>query len=717
MLYRLLFFLFYLVLPTAHLLADDNLLGDVFASGIVIDLREPEYCEGVLTTSKGGVITASDMRIQAMDIAYTKKMVDGKAVCRIVAEGELLLEFGDYFFVGERLEYDFQDKSGIIYQGRTFTDPWFFGGDTIALNSDGSYTLSHSFLTTSEDRNPDWKIAAKTINLYPNRDFKGQHFTLQFSNVPVLWLPRLQGNLNAIFDGPIRYSFRWDRQGPRAGLSYEIFSWERWKAFLRADYRLTRGPGIGLETRYRSSDHRQVFHTINYVARDSSLENPHEKVRYRFQGSYANVLMHDQVTINFSYDKLSDKYMATDYKDRNLDLEYSGITQLQVRRQDHYWISNFLTTVRINHFQTTKQQLPAFELSFRPFEIASTGVISDSNFNASYLDFKYAKNLKHVHDYCSSRIAYHHRLYRPIAVGPLTITPQAGGLLVYYGNVPKENHRWLTLGFAGCEANLPFSRFYQKIKHVVVPYVSYQSYTYPTSTPPDHFIFDIDDGWYRLNIIRFGVRNNFYFKDNQGLTERQLQADFYANGFINSHTIGRAIPKLYADVTLFATSRLKYTLNTSWDIEHSLWNYCNFRTAWTLSDNFALSAEFRYRNKYDWRKADRSNFMLDAFRSEQELLHSQLSDRRDTLLLHVFFRLNPKWALEFQTRHGWQRKHEPNYTEFELDLIGVVYSAWNIKFSYQHRENDHHRFAVYLKLGGTRPDEWKCRHAVPALEF
>ncbi len=68
------------------------------------------------------------------------------------------------------------------------------------------------------------------------------------------------------------------------------------RAFVKFDYRLTRGPGIGLETYYRSSDHKETFEAINYVARDSSIENPKERFRYRFQGDYSRSLFNDTVS-------------------------------------------------------------------------------------------------------------------------------------------------------------------------------------------------------------------------------------------------------------------------------------------------------------------------------------------------------------------------------------------------------------------------------------
>src|SRR4029079_4207116 len=117
-----------------------------------------------------------------------------------------------------------------------------------------------------------------------------------------------------------------------------------------------------------------------------------------------------------------------------------------------------------------KQELPTLETSWRPAELGSTGIITDNGFSASYLDFKYSNDLKHVHDYNSTRIGYQQRLYKPFYTGPITTTPEVGGVGIYYGNVPEENQRLLALGRFAIESNMPIFRKYDSWKHVIIPY-------------------------------------------------------------------------------------------------------------------------------------------------------------------------------------------------------------------------------------------------------
>jgi hypothetical protein len=691
---------------------------DGFSEGISINLREPEYSDGILTTEKGGVVTGPNVRIQAQNIIYTRKLIDGAPLYRIEASDNVMLEFGEYIFVGERLEYDFQSKTGTIYNGRSGLPPWYFGGETITLNADGTYTIHEGFVTTSENYKADWQISSEEATLSNDRYLSAHNVKFSFIKLPLFWLPSFHANLDSIFDSPIRYSFRWGgKQGPRLGAVYELYSWDRFKLFFRFDYRITRGPGGGLETHYRSADHKETLETINYMARDNAIDVHHEKTRYRFQGVYNNLLCNDQVTVNLTWDKLSDKYMATDYNDNGLELDTAGRTQLLLRRQNPYWIANLFTHLRVNNFQTVKQELPTLENTWKPYAIGDTGIIIENVGKASFLDFKYANDVNDGKDYRSTRIEYNHHSYRPIPLGAFTFTPEMGGIGLYYGDSPQGKSRFLAIGYASGELNTRLYRYFDSYKHVLIPYAKYEYFSSPTFSPHDHYIFDIEDGWVRLSMLRFGLDQNFYYKDENGLTQRFISVDMYANAFFDIKTLPTTIPKAYIDAILYSASTLKHTCNTAWDFNRHTLDHLNIRTDWTISDNTAVAVEYRHRDSTDWRKADDTNFMLDAYRSVEELLHSQLSDRRDTVLFHAFYRFNPNWAVEMQSRNGWNRKFEPSYTEFEVDLLGTLQSAWNIKFSYQHKENDHHRVAVYLSVGLKKPDRAKYDCYVPKLEF
>ncbi len=692
---------------------------DLFSEGITIDLREPFYSDLELSTQQGGVITGPGIRIQAQELLYSRKP-DGLQQKRLVkAKGHVMVEYGDMLFVGESLEYDFLTRTGTIEQGRTAMYPWFFGGERIVLCANQSYYLDSAFFTTSEDVKNDWKILATKASVTDRCYLTAENLQIRAFDIPVFWIPYFKLNLDFIFDTPIRYYVSvGGRRGMRFGIQYKLFTWNNWKTYLRMDYRLFRGPGGGFEVHYKGPDNKQRFDMINYVARDNSLSDLSERFRYRFQGFYNNILLRDKVSVNLTYDKLSDKDMATDYEDMSLRFAIAERTQLTVRRQEWSWIANFIAKPRVNTFQTLKQELPTVESNIRPTVLGPTGIIMANDFRASYLDFDYTNKLTNVSDYSSLRLEYNTNLYRPFHFGFLTATPEAGGVSIYYQNTPERKPQLLALGLLGAEVNTSLYRKFFDYKHVVKPYIKYSYYTFPTSKPDQHYIFDIEDGWFRLNTTRFGFLHNLYAKQENGCINRFLSADFYAYAFIDTPTIERVVPRLYSDIIYQLSPFIKHTVQFAWDYQRKQIAHLNVLMEWTLDETCAVAAEYRHRNAYDWRKVEYFNFILDSFRTERELRRSSLSDRRDTLLVHLYYQFHPSWALEVTSRQGWNRSFEPSYFEYEIDIYGTIRSAWNLRFTLQHRENDK-RAAISFStsLGMKRPNESKFRCTPPCADF
>lgn len=695
-----------------------DLMKGVFSEGLMVDLREPTFQDGVLSTDQGGVIQGPDLRIQARKISYTRKEDGDNKIWTIRAEGDLLIEYKKNLFVGEYLEYDFITQTGIILDGRTMIGAWFVGGKTIHLMQDDTCLISDAYLTTSEGPTADWYLTAENATVQNQHYLSALNVKFKIYNVPLLWVPSLSTNLDTLSEHPFRYTFGWGGvQGPRLGASYEAVSWEQFRLLVMADYRLKRGPGGGFETHYHSLDRKSLFETINYVARDISLFNRHENMRYRFQGYYKDLLWGDKLSFELSYDKLSDEDMAADYADQSLALVPSERTQLEIRRQEESWIANLFARVRVNNFETILQELPSFYATSKPFYLPQTGIISDLRCTASYLDFTYAKDISNVHDYNAPRLQLLQKLYKPIVQGAVTIQPEVGGTAIFYGNSPGGSERWVALGTAGATITAPLHRYYsERWKHIITPYAEYQYFTFPTVSPDDHYIFDLNDAWYRVSMVRFGIDQSLYLKQRDGIIRRYLYADLYSRAFFETETIPTTIYKSYARLVMAPFATIRQTLETAWDWDEQELDHLNFRTEWTVNEDFAISAEYRHRDDFCWRKADPDNFVMESFHTIEELRHSQVSFRRDAAVLHFFYRFHPNWAIEFESLHGWNRRDHSRYIEFEVDLYGTLRSACRVKMSYQHREGDN-RVAVYLSLGGHSPDHERTGDFIPSLSF
>jgi len=675
---------------------------------VIVDLIDPLYSEGILTTSSGGVLTAPHIRIQAQKITYTRVLTGETSIFTVSCEGNLLVDYKDRVLVGDALYYDFISNKGFLTNGRTASPPWYIGGKEMLLLEDGNVVVIDGFITTSEGEIEDVVLRSPYISLTPDLILLAKHIHFNVNSVPLLYFPRLQLDLKNIERTPFGVKVGWGGfTGSYVSFLYRFLSWGDFKATARLDAFFSQGVGAGIETVYNPSGRPTQWYSRNYYAHDLALDDRRRKERYRFQGTFDDCLY--GVTIDGKYDFVSDGQMAADYTTKDFNLKTAGRTELNLRRREKDWIANLFTKVRVNHFQSVNQELPTFELQWHPFEIPKTGILCENKFKASYYSYVFSDailpqqtcdTLDQKKNFASSRVAIHPFFYRPFFFGPMTLTPEAGFIGIAYSNSPGGKSAGQAAGEAGIRLNTTFSKGWQNCKHVVEPYIHYYTITSPRVATDKHFIFSINDGVDHLNLVRFGTRTSFFHRSDCTIG-RVLWIDLWANAFFNTSTIPQTIPKGYLDIEWNPFPRLLCTLYSGWNFTHNQIDFYNVRCDWTWNAYLAFGVEYRHRSKYDWLKADFYNFILESVRSEQQLLHC-LSDRRDTFLFRTFARLSPDWTAQFDLRTGWNREHQPSYLEYQIELSRIIFQHWRLTFNLEHRQSDT-RFAFSLLLNRGPP--------------
>lgn len=675
---------------------------DVEDLKVTVDLQKPTFKDGVLTTDKGGVIYGPDLRIQAKHIRYLNKGKNHK----IEGKGDLLVQYKGRAYLGEEVVFDLSKKTGIVHEGKTYASPWYIGGNEIELKADGSYHVQNATLTTSDERDANWDLFASQVDVQEREIFTAHNIRFRLFQVPTLWLPYFKLNLKKSSEPIFRYFMNWDKgQGPRISGRYQIYSNESLALYLRGDYRLRKGAGGALETIYQPPHGRTRFITKSFVASDFLQNNPVKKRRFRLQGEFHATSKRGKTHADITWDRYSDILMPQDFKSEDFEVNTALKTELNINHKERDLITILNVRPRMNSFQTIKQNLPNFFLTMRPLKLGKTGIISKNYLKLSYLDFKYSKELvQSLQNFDSSRLETRQEAYRPFRLGPIIFTPKIGTIGVFYGENPEEHSRGLgALLYEGLIQTY-LHRYYADFKHVFRPYISYKGMSSPTIDVDQHFIFSIQDGIERLNQLTGGIET-FLFAKNQESIEPRFTANLYAQGFFTTKKIPQFIPKLYLKMawnypifSIFTTS--------AWNFRHQTLDYTNIHAKWTLNQNVAFNIEGRYRSRFDWRKADRENFILDVSRSESELLLSPLSDRRITLLTDCFFRFNPFWSCHVQSHQGWYRLNETPYNEFKIDLSTIITSNWRLQLIYTHTQEDD-RVAAAISLIKKESNELK----------
>jgi hypothetical protein len=657
-----------------------TLFSAVWAEELVINLKDPTFHQGVITTEDGGIITGDQLRIQARKIVYTNKVENGVPMKRIVAEGDLLLEYAGRPFVGEKLEYDFLSKSGTLYNGRTSADYWFIGGDEIKLEPDGSYLVENAYITTVEGQDAWWELRSSQIGIQEKNLLSAKNIKFNFFNFPLLWLPSFKLNLKWFRgDSPIRYKFIWDQiLKQKVSMRYEVFSNENLGVWARFDYQFKYGPGGAIETDYRSADERTTFKTRNYGGYGKFIPQQKSKNQFRFQGQWLTTSEDNKTHVHMTYDKMSSIKMPQDFKSDDFEINTQKRTIFFVTHQEENIFSRFNFQPRINRFQSINQQLPLFTADIRPLSLGKSGLISENWFSAGYLDYVFASRLsRELPSTRAGRFEMNSSLYRPLNLGPIILTPLIGGVGIFYTNSPQHQTTGQGIGVYGGDLNLPLSRSYERVTHTLKPYANFLGLTHPTSGLNNHYIFDINDGYQTLNQLKTGFRQEFFSRRKFKFLPN-FALDLYAYGFFGKTAFHRTFPKSYLDFEIHRPS-FAIISTISYNMQQMLWDYVNIRTDWTVSEDVALGFDYRHRSKFDWRKADPDNFILDVSRPISQLVHSPISDGRNTFFTRLYVRFSPTWTLQFESHSGWGRRDEPNYNEFNLKLSTFVTGKWKLE--------------------------------------
>jgi hypothetical protein len=284
-------------------------------------------------------------------------------------------------------------------------------------------------------------------------------------------------------------------------------------------------------------------------------------------------------------------------------------------------------------------------------------------------------------------------------MGPVCFTPSIGFIGQHFSNTPQHHARGQAIGTYGFTLNSTLFRSFPTFLHKLEPYLELSGLTAPTTPPHDHYIFTIEDGLARQTLFKPGISQSFYPKNSNLIPDITL--DLYTNIFANSTAFHRILPKLYL------TSEFQYpswliSTDIVYNFQQTLFDRLNIRSAWTINEDAAFTLEFRHRSRFDWRKSDHTNYIVDIERPIKQLLHSPLSDGRNTLLSKLQFRITPLWTCHVESHIGTGRKDEPNYYAYEVKLTTLLTGRWQMEFGYKYSPSTRQWIFPSVKLLNAR---------------
>lgn len=646
-----------------------------------INLLKPIYADGMLKTINGGVIAGEGLRIQARMIEYTKR----SNVHKVAAKGDLMIEYGGRFFVGDALEYDFLTQTGRVINGRTNIDLWFMGGELIEIKPNRTFIIQKPFVTTSENVDRDFDIQARRALITNDNYASAEKVTMRFLNIPLLALPTWRANLKPMTDSPVRFATYWDKgQGPRISMRYRIYSWEDLSIASRFDFRpdfQKVGVSGALDTVYDPKATSTYFVSRNFVQKDTFFNDTdpgNDRFRFRVQGIWKAQSKDRKKLFRSNWDWFNDKNLPLTFLMPDFELNTAKRTEALFRLMNNHSISSLYVRPRINSFQGFKQEIPSINVSLHPIALGASNIMLENNFRSSFYDYVYSDDIKGLlPDFKSLRLETDNNVYRSFHTPFFSFTPLAGFTGIFYNHSPNEGDVGQAIFRYEGLLNTKFQGRLASYTHNIEPYLNYKGLTSPTTSVDNYYVFGLGDGYNRLNQLRLGLKNDLF---SSCALMPTLSLDLYGNAFFSANTYNLLIPKTYADI-LWNISRLRLGAHFGWNIEESVLDYSNLSLLWTLSENVAFYTEFRHRSRFDWRKDNHQNYILDVTRPIDSLLDTPISDGRNTFLTRFQFKVHPEWIVRTQMHLGWGRKNEPGYNEGRLDVLHALATSWRARAS------------------------------------
>ncbi len=665
-----------------------------FSSPFTLYIKDPKYKDKVISTDQGGVMTSSGFRLQALKLTYIHKTEHHQPIHKVIAEGQLLLKKGKRFYTGKQLEYDLITKTGTLYHGICANNIWFAGGEKITLLPNQNFHISKAFITTSDMVKPNWKIQSRDVNIHQDNLFKAKNVTFRIFDTPLFWLPFFKSHFKPLKDNLIRYELNWNiGLVPVLSMHYHIYSWQFSDLFFRLKLRPSKGIGSALESSYYAPQKRTKFLTKSYIDHDTFVRDSNSNkaaFHYRLQGLFESNNFDKTTTTYLSYDKLSDRNMQSNFKQDNFEVSSIKETILKLRTSNEWMISGLNAKPRINNFQGIKQELPKIFFTPHPFILGNTGIISQNRFKLSFLDYVAAKDLKReTFDFHSFRFQGRSEWYRPLRYQAISLTPSIGFNGIFYNNSRKNRPVSQLFFFSSAYLNLKLFHFYRHFSHFIEPYLDYIGITHPTLSADTPYIFDIEDGYHRLYQFRSGIKNIFYF-NSYSLFLQNCLIDLYLYHFLKETPFKKVFPKAYGCFE-WNLPTLSFKSKIGWNLEKNLLDFIHMGFAWTINKNIALITQFRHRSRFDWRRNDPENFIMEVTRDISQLLTSPLSDQRNTFFTRLQFKFTPYHIARIESHIGWGRSQEPYYHAIKCDLITLINSCWKLRVTYTYSPSPRNR--------------------------
>ena len=501
---------------------------------IVVNGDNVEYFQ-----EKKMVTGAGNVSIKYKDITLTCEKITVYLDTReAIAEGNVKVTQEGAYFTGDRMNYNFETKKGMVLNGYVNAKPFYGKAEEVnKVEGKDEFKLNEGYATTCDLDKPHYRFRAKQIMIYLGDKIVAKHIVMYVKNIPVLYWPYYVQPLTE------RKSHITIIPGTRSGwgyfalTSYRYYLGDKNCGDLLLDYRTKRGLAEGVNHYYHTNDLGDGAVKMYYTRENQFVYNDTNPAvtRYRWQVRHEwNMAENTDTVVTLELNKMSDRDVIKDYFYN--EYEEIGATPdnyLSFVTQKQDYSTQFLIRPRLDNFLNVTERLPEFDITIPDNNfIKGTNFYYKANASAAYLNNTFDNTINPSvwqKEIGSGRVdAYNQLSYTTKLFRALSVTPYAGVEETYYSCLANgDRNQTRSIFNAGVNNSIKFYKVYDvesnflgldihKLRHVITPTANYYYVHTPTIDPSKLIQFDAIDAIDKQNGVLFGLENRIQTKRLQG---------------------------------------------------------------------------------------------------------------------------------------------------------------------------------------------------------
>ncbi|MDP3730170.1 MAG: hypothetical protein Q8R14_01425 [Candidatus Omnitrophota bacterium] len=482
------------------------------------------------------VIGTGNISIDYEDVKLTCKQVTVYLDTReAIAEGDVKITQKDTYMTGDRINYNFDKKTGRAIDAYINSVPFYGRSPDVEKVSEIQTNLKRGYITTCDLEKPHYRVQAKQVRIYENDKVVAKHILFFVGSVPILYLPYWVQPLKDRSSGITTMAGHDSEWGYYVLNSLKFDYSQIFKGRFRADYRSKNGLAFGADDNYALPGLGDG--AVRFYYADENNDYLSYKPEGRNDGKYRLQVRHkwqvtDDTLFTLELNKVRDDNFMKYYFEKEWEEQGQGDNYLSFITTKEDYTTTFLTRVRMDKYYDVVQRLPEYTIDIPQYNIKYNGGSSPLYYNmrtaAVYLQ-KTSRDNSSVgpmrKDQDVIRLDTHNRLnYAVNFLRPLNVTPYAAMRQTFYSrNALGRTDIVRGVFNTGFDSSIKFYKIYDintnfldlninKLRHIVTPIVNY-SYTHqPTVSSETLMQFDEIDAIREQNGFLLSVENKLQTK-------------------------------------------------------------------------------------------------------------------------------------------------------------------------------------------------------------